>query len=232
MWREKVDSKIIAEEMPFLKRALRIGQIGCVLSFIAAIASFSLRVWYFGAVFSNFSFNPNLFSYLTHVMDLFSVAASILLAVGYYSLLRSNQSRLALPYVFLSLINYSINWTFLYSNDGGYFFLYQILDSATRILFVLALIWILWTINGTISDRELLRLIILLTIVSAVYNYVIPNLIVYFVHITTLLDYIIYRGLNITINLIQIILVAHLFGQVQVIIIDNEVNHVSSTERI
>jgi hypothetical protein len=152
MWNEKINPRIVAEEQSFLHLALKIGQLGCVCSFILIIVSNTLIFLLMGGIHSYI-----LFEYCSQAVTLFSIITSILLAIGYYALLRSNMSRLALPYVFLSLITYEISWTFLLSLGMEYYTIFSVLNSATYIIFTLILTWIKWTINQTVSDRGLLH---------------------------------------------------------------------------
>jgi hypothetical protein len=231
MWREKVSATTIVEEQPFLHIGLRVGQLGCVFSFITTIISNSLSFWFLDAVLSERSIDIILLGYLQTIVNIISIATSVLLAIGYYSLLRSNGSRLALLYVFLSLIPYSIDWTFLLSINSDYVFLYQMLNSITGAGFTIALAWILWTINDTVSDRELLRNIVILTITNLAYVYFVYSPIGYFLHFYTIFNYILFRMPSIFIIMIQLVLIARLFGQDQVVIID-DVNQVASDESL
>jgi hypothetical protein len=103
VWSEKVNPKTLIEEQSFLYRALKTGQLACVLSFVMNIFSNSIYFWLLDG-----TINFVQYGYLSSVTNLLSGITSILLAIGYYALLRSNRSRLALPYVFLFLIPYAI----------------------------------------------------------------------------------------------------------------------------
>jgi hypothetical protein len=230
MWREKVSAKTIAEEESFLHLALRVGQLGCVFSFITTIGSNSLTFWLYYTILSDQPVDFILYGYLLNIVNPILITTSVLLAIGYYALLRSNGSKLALLYVFLSLITYLINWTFLLQLSSDYMYLYQVLSSATGAAFALGLAWILWTINSTVSDRGLLKNIIILTIVNLVYIYAVSYPISYFILFSTIFDYILIRAPSILIALIQIILVFRLFRQDQVVIIDDEFGRADSTE--
>lgn len=226
MWSEKINPKAIAEEQGFLQLAFKIGQIGCVCSFFMILVSNSLTFFIF---LSQGPIDYVLYGQINSVLNSISTIISILLAIGYYALLRSNISALALPYVFLSLIPLVVRWTFLISL-GIDFMTYYVISSATSVIFALILSWILWTINGTVSDRKLLKNIILLTVASLVYNYLITYLLQIFIPIDSMFLFILFRAPTILIGLAQLVLVACLFEQDQVAVINDEYPQITSSE--
>jgi hypothetical protein len=229
LWSEKANPRAIAEERKFLYRALKIGQFGCVC-YVIYIVSDILALWIFSNLFSDGSIDYVLFGYLANTVNLLSRIAYILLAIGYYALLRSNGSRLAIPYVFLSLIANSANWSLFLSLISENMTLIWVLSSAIGATFALILVRILWTINGTVSDRKLLKNIILLMLVNLAYTYLISNLISIFVLITTFFHFILLRAPNMLSSLALIVLVFRLFGQDQVIVIDDVISPTTSFE--
>jgi hypothetical protein len=107
---------------------------------------------------------------------------------------------------------------------------YLLLTTASSITISLILAWILWTINDTVSDRGLLRNIVLLTLFNLVYAYLIVYPLVYLSPITTSFSLIFLESPSIIINLIRIVLVARLFGQDQVVVIDDGIGQEISSE--
>lgn len=176
------------------------------------------------------SFGLFAYAYSLSILNPISLGISILETIGYYALLRSNMSRLALPYVFISQVAPMISWWWLLSLSFEYIGIYQVLTAVTSATFVLVLTWIIWTINDTVSDRNLLKNIILLTFANLIYNYIIVYLVAILIPIDSMFAYILLRAPSIFISLVQVALVARLFGQDQVIVIDDEIGQTASSE--
>ena len=115
IWSSKIDAKIVAEEEPFLQLVFKIGLLGCVCYFIMTLISFSLHSWVRYILASGGSFDWLQYYIILRITNDVSFIIAILMAIGFFALLRSNLSRLALPYVFLSLISYATSWFFLLS---------------------------------------------------------------------------------------------------------------------
>jgi len=227
LWSERVNPRVIAEEESFLHLSLKIGQIGCAGRFVMILAFNSVMFIYF---LSEGSFGLFAYAYSLSILNPISLGISILETIGYYALLRSNMSRLALPYVFISQVAPMISWWFLLSLSFEYIGIYQILTTVTSTTFVLVLTWIIWTINDTVSDRNLLKNIILLTFANLIYNFIIVYLVQIFVPIDSTFSYILLRVPSIFIGLVQFVLVAHLFGQDQVVVINDEDGQIASSD--
>ncbi|MFW9960551.1 MAG: hypothetical protein ACFFDV_06005 [Candidatus Thorarchaeota archaeon] len=227
MWSERVNPRTIAEEVSFLHLSLKIGQIGCVGRFVMILVSNSVTFYFY---LSEGSFDFTAYAYSLSILSPISLGISILVTIGYYALLRSNMSRLALHYVFISQVAPMISWSFLLSLGVEYLGIYQVLTAITSATIALVLAWIIWTINDTVSDRNLLKNIILLTFANLIYNYLIVYLVQFLFPIDSMFSYILLRAPSIFISLVQIILVARLFGQDQVVIIDDEIGPTASSE--
>ena len=176
------------------------------------------------------SFSLLAYAYSLSILSPISLGVSILETIGYYALLRSNMSRLALPYVFLSLVAPMISWSFLISLGIEYIVIYQMLTAVTTTIFALILMWIIWTINETVSDRALLKNIIFLALATLVYDFLIVYLIQILIPIDSTFAYILLRVPSIFISLAQVVLVGRLFGQEQVVVIDDELGQLPSSE--
>jgi hypothetical protein len=228
VWHEVVSKAECARDYSSLDLALSIGQFGCICSFISSIASYSLTVTLFlGTIISSYSF-----WYLSYIPSIIRTISSVLLLIGYYALFRSNGSKLVMVYVVLFVIANFFSWIFILQYGYGYLLAYQILSAATSISLSLALAWILWTINITVSDRQLLKNIIFLTLVGLAYGYLILTPLSIFFPAFGDFSYVVYQLPGIIISLIRIVLVAQLFGKSKIIVIDDigETTPLSSSE--
>ena len=213
-----------------LRTAFKIGLIGCVFSFVMIIVSNAIYYWQLSIIFSGAPHDYNLPLIISIITNPLSSIASILTTIGFYALLRSNRSKLALPYVFLSLITQAIPWNFLLSLGIDYSSVYQVLYSTTSVSFTLILVWILWTINDTVCDRELLRNIVLLTLLNMFYSSLIVNVLGYFIPLFNLVDIILHRFPSILLILMRVLLLARLFKRYQAVVIVGEIGQTATSE--
>ncbi|MFW9958453.1 MAG: hypothetical protein ACFFCT_10300 [Candidatus Odinarchaeota archaeon] len=227
MWGEHINPKLIAEEESFLNLSLKIGQIGCVGRFVMILVSNSVTFYFY---LSEDAFSFIAYGLIMSILSPISLGMSILVTIGYYALLRSNMSRLALPYVFISQVAPMISWSFLFYLGFEYIGIYQVLTTVKSTAFTLVLTWIIWTINDTVSDRNLLKNIVFLTFANLFYNLLIVYLVPILVPIDSMFSYILLGVPSIFISLVQVVLVARLFGQDQVVVIDDEIGQTASSE--
>ena len=107
--------------------------------------------------------------------------------------------------------------------------IYSVASTAELITLILILTWMLWTINSTISDRDLLKNIVMLTLAGLAYSLVFSFL----MEPLFLNDIIVYISLGfpvILIDLTRVVLIARLFRQNRVIVIDDEIRDAVSSE--
>lgn len=227
LWGEHINPKLIAEEESFLRLSLKIGQMGCVGTFVMILISNSVT-FYFYLLEGPIDFLA--YAYFSNILSSISLGISILVTIGYYALLRSNMSKLALPYVFISQVAPMISLSFLFYLGFEYIGIYQVLTAVTSTTIALVLTWIIWTINDTVNDRNLLKNIILLTFANLIYNYLIVYLVQFLFPVDSMFSIILLRIPSIFISLVQIILIARLFGQDQVVVIDDEIGEIAPSE--
>ncbi|MBN2228211.1 MAG: hypothetical protein JW779_01385 [Candidatus Thorarchaeota archaeon] len=221
MWREEIQPEIAATEEPMLQMSFKVGIFGAVLVFINTTLSNSIYI----------SFMLALIDYSTYIelhilLTYFFFTSVIFVNIGFFALLRKYGSKLALPYVFISLSSYAFNVSLLYPFLPS--IIYQFVSYAIGITRTLILVWILLSIVRLVESSLKLKYYILIVLLSMFLG-IFTNIVI--VSLLPLEGFILSRVLNVILSLVESVLLVAIFYKEQVrFVIEDGIQKTQSQE--